>query len=144
MEEHTIRINIEWGHCDPAGIVFYPNFYRWFDAATWSLFRAAGLRQDGLEARFGVFGMPLVGASADFHSPLRPGDALDVTSRIGEWRRSSFTVEHRAEVAGRLSAIGRETRVWAAYDSDMEAGIKAVSVPDEVKALLPAANSASS
>ena len=26
MFSHSLRIQIEWGHCDPAGIVFYPRY----------------------------------------------------------------------------------------------------------------------
>ena len=26
---------VEWGDCDPAGIIFYPTYYRWMDAASW-------------------------------------------------------------------------------------------------------------
>ncbi len=36
-------ITIEWGDCDPADIVFYPNYFRWFDASTANHFQAAGL-----------------------------------------------------------------------------------------------------
>ena len=37
------RIRVDWGHCDPAGIVFYPNYFRWFDQCTSALFESAGL-----------------------------------------------------------------------------------------------------
>ena len=30
----THEVEIEFGDCDPAGIVFYPNHFRMFDAAT--------------------------------------------------------------------------------------------------------------
>ena len=33
---------VEWGDCDPAGIIFYPTYYRWMDAASWHLFAEAG------------------------------------------------------------------------------------------------------
>ena len=33
---------VEWGDCDPAGIIFYPTYYRWMDAASWHLFEQAG------------------------------------------------------------------------------------------------------
>jgi len=41
--QHSIDIDIEWGDCDPARIVFYPNFFAWFYRRTTHLFRAAGL-----------------------------------------------------------------------------------------------------
>ena len=29
---HTVRV--EFGDCDPAAIVWFPNFFRWIDAAS--------------------------------------------------------------------------------------------------------------
>ena len=39
---YTRHARIEWGDCDPAGIIFYPTYFRWIDAASWALFDAAG------------------------------------------------------------------------------------------------------
>ena len=36
-------IHIEWGHCDPLGIVYYPRYFEFFDACTNALFELAGL-----------------------------------------------------------------------------------------------------
>ena len=30
---------IQWGDCDPAGIVFYPRYFEIFDASTTAMFR---------------------------------------------------------------------------------------------------------
>ena len=38
-----MTLTVGWGDCDPAGIVFYPNYFRWFDDASWRLFEAGGL-----------------------------------------------------------------------------------------------------
>ena len=27
---------VEWGDCDPAGIIFYPTYYRWMDAVSYT------------------------------------------------------------------------------------------------------------
>src|SRR4051812_35838364 len=40
---HTTPFTVEFGDCDPAGIVFYPNFLRWTDAASLRFFAAAGV-----------------------------------------------------------------------------------------------------
>ena len=28
------QVTIEWGDCDPAGIVYFPNYFRYFDGST--------------------------------------------------------------------------------------------------------------
>ena len=53
-------VQVDWGDCDPAGIVFYPNFYRWMDRGFWLLFESRSLTLEALKRRFGVFGGPLV------------------------------------------------------------------------------------
>ena len=37
------KLKVEWGDCDPYGIVFYPNFYKWMDNAQWNYFKKIGL-----------------------------------------------------------------------------------------------------
>jgi acyl-CoA thioesterase FadM len=39
----TIVRDVTWGDCDPAGIIFYPNYFRWIDSGTWNLFFTVGL-----------------------------------------------------------------------------------------------------
>ncbi len=43
MFRNSIDITVEWGDCDPAGIVFYPNYFRWFNQGAHALFGAAGM-----------------------------------------------------------------------------------------------------
>ena len=33
---------VAWGECDPAGIIFYPTYYHWMDAAAGSLLARCG------------------------------------------------------------------------------------------------------
>ena len=49
-------LTVEWGHCDPANIVFYPNYFSWFDASTAHHFKVAGLPKPELVRQFGVVG----------------------------------------------------------------------------------------
>ena len=46
------QFTIEWGHCDPAGIVFNARFFEFFDRGTWGLFEAAlGVKPHELASR---------------------------------------------------------------------------------------------
>jgi acyl-CoA thioesterase FadM len=45
------QFTIEWGHCDPAGIVFNGRFFEFFDWGTWTLFATAlGIKPPDLAA----------------------------------------------------------------------------------------------
>ena len=125
------QFTIEWGYCDPAGIVFNSRFFEFFDWGTWALFEAAlGVKPADLAEVFGIVGIPLVDASARFLAPARFGDRVELTSRVKEFRRSSFDVEHRLAVGGALAVEGTETRVWATRDASSR--IKSQPIPDEV------------
>ena len=123
---------IEWGHCDPAGIVFNSRFFEFFDSNTWFLLESGlGVKADEIKNKLGII-FPLVGAQATFHKPAKFNDPIEVSSRVSEFRRSSFTVEHKITVGGELAVEGSETRVWAAQKADDPDKIAAVAIPAEV------------
>lgn len=129
--ENVRKFTIEWGQCDPAGIVFNGRFFEFFDWGTWALFEAAlGVRAHEISAAFGIMGIPLVDVTASFIAPARFGDPVELVSHIKEFRRSSFDIAHRLMVRGALAVEGCETRVWAVRDGKDH--IKAQPVPDEV------------
>ena len=135
MTSFTFRrqLTIEWGQCDPAGIVFNSRFFEIFDSNSWQLFEAAlGVKPHELATAFGIIGIPLVDVRANFLKPIKFGDVVDVASRINEFRRSSFDVEHRLSVDGELAVEGSETRVWAARSKDDPEKIGATTIPSDV------------
>lgn len=126
---------VEWGHCDPAGIVFNPRIFEYFDASTWLLFESVlGVKQSELSQTYGIIGIALVEARANFRKPVRFGDVVGIASRVSEFRRSSFDVEHKITVNGELAVEGQETRVWAVQSKNNAEKISAVPVPPEVTA----------
>ena len=69
-----------------------------------------------LAETFDIIGIPLVDARANFLQPAKFGDVVEIASRVSEFRRSSFDVEHRLTIGGELAVDGAETRVWATRD----------------------------
>ncbi len=135
MTSFTFRrqLTVEWGHCDPAGIVFNSRFFEYFDANSWLLFEAAlGIKRHELAGTFGIIGVPLVDARADFLKPVKFGDEIEIASRVSEFRRSSFDVEHRITLGGELAVDGGESRVWTVRHKDDPHRIRAAPIPPEV------------
>jgi 4-hydroxybenzoyl-CoA thioesterase len=128
------EIHVEWGDCDPAGIVYFPRFFEYFDACTNALFERAGFRKAEMLKQYGLVGIPLVEATAQFHAPASFGETVTVETRIVEWGQSSFRVEHRLYKDSVLGAEGREKRVWAVRDAKSEKGMRGSAIPEEVKA----------
>ena len=127
------QLTVEWGQCDPAGIVFNSRFFELFDSCTWLLFQAAlGVKPHELRSAFNIVGIPLVDVRANFIKPIRFGDVVDVASRVSEFHRSSFDVEHRLSVNGELAVEGEETRVWTARSKDDPEKVGAATIPSDV------------
>lgn len=129
--KRTLRI--AWGDCDPAGIVFNPRFFEFFDASTWGLFEAAlGVSQHDFAATYGIVGIALVDARGNFMKPAAFGDTVEIVSRVSEFRRSSFDVEHTLINKAEVAVEGRETRVWAVRRQDDPERITTAAIPAEV------------
>ena len=133
---HRRALTIEWGDCDPAGIVFYPRYFAMFDASTAALFAATlGMPKIAWTKRFGILGIPMVDTRASFSIPSAYGDEVVIESRVTAFRRSSFDVQHRLLKAdGAVGVEGFETRVWTARDPADPARIRATPIPAEVVA----------
>ena len=127
------RLTIEWGHCDPAGIVFNARFFEYFDWGTWMLFETVlGLPNREWPKHYGIIGFPLVEAGANFKIPLKFGDTAELASTVSEFRRSSFDVAHRITIDGKLAVEGQEKRVWTGRDPADPNRIRSVPIPAEV------------
>jgi 4-hydroxybenzoyl-CoA thioesterase len=128
---NRIRLTVEWGHCDPAGIVFNSRFFEYFDTGTWVLFEVGlGAKRSEIGAAYGIIGYPIVDARASFLVPVKFGETIEIASTVREFRRSSFDVEHRITSDGVLAVEGMETRVWVARGADDQ--LKARPIPAEV------------
>jgi 4-hydroxybenzoyl-CoA thioesterase len=130
-------VEIEWGDCDAAGIVFYPRYFAMFDASTAYLIeKATGLKKFAWTKKFGIVGTPMVDTGATFILPSRYGDVITIETMAGETRRSSFDVTHRVFKGDALAIEAYETRVWAGRDPHDPDRIKGTPIPDEVAAAL--------
>jgi len=128
-------VRIEWGDCDPMGIVYFPRYFAILDDCTWHLFeQVVGMSKLRMREVYKIGGFPLVDARARFLIPSRYGDDVVIESRIAEFRRSSFDVVHRLTRAGELSVEGFETRVWSGADPADPSRLKSFPIPPEVKA----------
>lgn len=133
MLTNSRTVRIEWAHCDPAGIVYYPRYFEMFDTATTALFeRALGMTKIKFTKAYDFLGYPMVDTQARFHIPNRYGDDVVIETTVTAFRRSSFDIAHRMLKDGKLTGECTETRVWAGRDPNDPERIKGVPVPAEV------------
>jgi YbgC/YbaW family acyl-CoA thioester hydrolase len=128
---------VQWGDCDPAGIIFYPTYFRWMDAASWAFMDSVGYSPKRMRAE--NLAMPLVSADCQFIAPALHGDRCEVRSRIARFGGASFVVAHEiVRDDGTTLAKGSETRVWGRFANGPGTPMKGEKISEEVKALFRA------
>ena len=132
MFSNTTRVEIQFGDCDPAGIVYYPRYFVMFDNATVALFAAAGLPKHEMVLTYDIVGIPMVDTRSRFIIPSRWGETIRIESRVAQWKRSSFDVEHRVFKGDALAIEAWETRVWVGRHPDDPDKIKSQPIPQDV------------
>ncbi len=124
--EYPFRVR--WGDTDAAGIVFYPNFYKWMDEATHEYFSAIGLPTSTLYSEQQI-ATPLLEANCQFKSPLLFEDDVIVRSSVVELHQKVFKISHRFFKNEKMVAEGYEVRAWTSFKEKA----KAYPIPDEVR-----------
>ena len=133
----SLPVQLRWGECDPAGIIFYPTYFLWFDAAAWNMFAQVGYHAKRMRAEH--LAMPLVAAGCEFKHPAEQEDRAEVRSHVARWGGKSFVLAHDVvRVDGTLLATGSETRVWGRYESGPGTPLKGVPIGEELKNLFRA------
>jgi len=92
-----------WSDTDPAGIVWFGVFFRYFEHAEEDLYRRLGADRTALLRRLGIF-MPRTSLQSGFRSPAKLGDEIAVgvgVSAISE-RRIGFAFDVHERPTGRL------------------------------------------
>lgn len=127
-------VRVEFGDCDPAGIVWFPNFFRWIDAASRHFFIECGVPSwQETRQSMGLIGTPLVDTQASFVKTASYGDVLQIHTQVTEWRNKSFVQTYRVMRGDDEIMQCTEVRIFAA--DKVGGGIRAMAVPEEIRAL---------
>ena len=134
---HTVRV--EFGDCDPAKIVWFPNFFRWIDAASRTYFVQCGVPSwSETEKTLGVIGTPLVDTRSRFVNTASYDDLLDIHVSIPEWREKSFVQHYDVMRGDTLIMQCDEVRIFAKRRAGSDTLIQAVPIPPDIRSLCEA------
>ena len=103
-----VHKKVHWSDTDAAGIVWFPNFFGWFEDAEEEIYAAAlGRPRQSLLDEL-AFAMPRVEASAKYRAPVRAGQLIriGIASTLENPRRLRHDFEMRDEQTQRLLAEG--------------------------------------
>ena len=128
------EVRVEFGDCDPAGIVWFPNFFRWIDAASRHFFIECGVPPwQETRQSMDLIGTPLVDTQASFSKTASYGDVLQIHTQISEWRNKSFVQTYRVMRGDDEIMQCTEVRIFAA--DKVGGGIRAMAVPEEIRVM---------
>ena len=132
----TYNVNVMFGDCDPAGIVFFPNFSKWMDASSLHFFMQCGIPpwRETTKTR-GIIGTPLLEIHTKFLRPATYGETLTVYTSIDQWNRKTFVQKHVVQRGDTVLCEGLETRAFCQRHPDDPDRIQAIEVPEDFKAL---------
>lgn len=136
MTSHSVTVRVRWSDADPAGIVFYPRFFEWYDLGTEALFEALGLPWPQLFPQHAIAGVPILESGSTFQSPVRYGDLVVVQSTVAWVKEKTFRMEHEVSVGGAPCARGFEVRAWVARPEAPGDWLRTKPIPLEVAARL--------
>jgi 4-hydroxybenzoyl-CoA thioesterase len=133
---HIHRVAVQFGDCDPAGIVFFPNFSRWMDESSLAFFMACGVPpwRELVKTR-GIIGTPLLEIHTRFKSPATYGETIEVHTSVESWAAKTFCQRHTIKRGNTLLCEGTEVRAFCIRDPADPDRIKAIPVPEDIKAL---------
>ncbi len=104
------EIPVEFCDCDDAGIVFYANYFRWFDTGFHRMLRAHKLDQRSIRERWDVLGTPIFETRGRFKQTVTYGETITLEVTLAEWRDKTVHIEYRGFKDGRLAHEGSEVR----------------------------------
>jgi 4-hydroxybenzoyl-CoA thioesterase len=130
------EVDVMFGDCDPAGIVFFPNFSKWMDASSLNFFVKCGVPpwRELVKTR-GIVGTPLLEIHTRFMRPATYGERLQIHTSVTEWREKVFMHRHVVQRGDAGLCEGTETRAFVIHPPEAPDRIKAIPVPEDIKAL---------
>jgi YbgC/YbaW family acyl-CoA thioester hydrolase len=133
MPSFVTTRRVEFGDTDMAGIMHFPNFFRFMEAAETDFLHARGLSvtwvQDGVR-----YGFPRVSVGCDFAKPARFEDVLTVAVAVERVGRKSVSYRFDFSRGEDSIATGRITAVYCRGSAGVH--IEALDIPDDLRAKL--------
>jgi 4-hydroxybenzoyl-CoA thioesterase len=125
---HTSRRMIQFYHCDPAGIVYYPRFFDICSDVKEEFMMQIGFPHHDTINRLRI-GWPIVRLETDFKAVSRYGDQLDIDIQLWRLGASSIGLQYRFRGDDGERLLVKSVLVYMSLDSH-----KPVTMSDEMRA----------
>ncbi|MFL6230296.1 MAG: acyl-CoA thioesterase [Pyrinomonadaceae bacterium] len=126
----STHINVRFGDCDPAGLVYYPVIFHYFHVAMEEFFAARCGTTYARLMREERIGFPTVKVQAEFLVPMFYGDEIEIAVHVVRVGDSSATFAYSARRKSDATLCARSEQVHVAMNLDTR---RAVRVPDNLR-----------
>lgn len=125
---------VEFGDCDLVGIVYFFNFFCWYDVVLCNFFYECGvLFWCDMEKICGIIGMFVVDISLCFVCLVIYGDCIEVYFIIVEWNDKIFVMKYEIKCDGELLCEGCDVCVFViCYLEDLVC-IKVIFILEDIR-----------
>ena len=124
----TISIRIPYADTDQMGMVYYSNYFIYFERGRTEWLRSKGLAYMSLEEK-GLY-LPVVEASCRYRSPARYDDLITVATKVSEAGSCSLEFSYEIILGGKTLAEGRTKHPF------VNRQMKPVRIPAEIQKIL--------
>ena len=125
---HKIEHRVIYGDTDAGQVVYYANYFRWFESGRREIMRS--LKIDYLELDKRGIITPVVEAHCNYFHPARYDDVVIIETRIAEVKDKSIKFENRVfrKTDKKLLAAGYTVNVFVDKKN-----MKSMEIPDDLR-----------
>jgi YbgC/YbaW family acyl-CoA thioester hydrolase len=125
--EYRLRRRVQFAEVDSARIVHFSQYFRYMEEAEHALWREAGL---SIAPPGATFGYARIGASFEYHSPLRFEDEFDVLIRIA--RITARTMRYDCSVSRGVDRIATGVMTIVCVTGGDGEPLRSIPIPAEI------------
>ena len=125
---HKIEHRVIYGDTDAGQVVYYANYFRWFESGRREIMRALGINYADLE-KSGVI-TPVVEAHCNYFHPARYDDIVIVETKVSGMKEKSVKFDYKIsrKKDKRLLASGHTVNVFVDRKK-----MKSMKIPDYIR-----------
>ena len=125
---HKAEHRVIYGDTDAGQVVYYANYFRWFESSRRELFRGLKINYVDLDKK-GII-TPVVEAHCNYFHPARYDDIVVIETRISEVKEKSVRFDYRIfrKKGSKLLASGYTINVFVNKKK-----MKSMKIPDNLR-----------
>ena len=129
MKPHKTKIRVRYEETDRMGVVYYGNYFIWFEVARTELFRSLGISYREIEEKDGLY-LVVASARCDYKLPATYDDIVTVETNLIALKNTSIVFEYTLKRGGSIIAKGESSHVFTNKKG------RPVKMPEKIKSAL--------